>query len=79
MYPLNPSIVRLVALSMAHKLLMENTPDIVIIDPYYMKEMFLSTPRARAKVTRYIEDCFKVHSSKSIFLLPYFPESLQGN
>ena len=34
---------------------MENTPDIVIIDPYYMKEMFLSTPRAREKVMRYID------------------------
>ena len=65
---------RLVALSKVHQLIMENTPDIVIIDSYYLKEMFLSTPRARAKVMRYIEDCFKAHPSKSIFLLPYFPE-----
>ena len=74
MYALHPSMVRLVALSMAHQILKENTPGIAILDPYYMKEMFLSTPKGRAKASQYIGGFFGTHHEKNIFLMPYFPE-----
>jgi len=74
MKALHPSMVRLVALSMAHQLIKENTPNIAIIDPFYMQEMFVNTPKGKVVVTKYIKDFFMDHPSKNIFLMPYFPE-----
>ena len=74
MQALHPSIVRLVALSMTYRIKVERTPEIFIIDPYFMQEQFVTTPRGKIRVTKFIEDCFVNNPSKTIFLLPYFPE-----
>src|ERR1041384_6134429 len=74
MNALHPSMVRLVALSLAHQLIKENTRNVAIMDPFYMQEMFLNNPKGKVVATKYIEDFFADHPSKNIFLLPYFPE-----
>jgi hypothetical protein len=74
--PLHPSIVRLVALQMAHQIKMENTPGIVMVDPYYMQEMFVNNPEGRKSATGYLQKLFLDNASSPpcSFLLPYFPE-----
>ena len=74
MNALHPSMVRLAALSLAHQLIKENTPNIAIMDPFYMQEMFVNNPKGKVAVTKYIEDFFVDHPFKNIFLMPYFPE-----
>jgi hypothetical protein len=44
---LDPTLVRLVALSMSHQLMQENTPKLAILDPYYMKDIYLQTEGTR--------------------------------
>ena len=43
MKALHRSMVRLFVLSMAHRLINDNSPDIMIIDPFYMSECFVTT------------------------------------
>ena len=74
MQPLHPSIVRLVALSMAHQLCIEDTPVVAIMDPYYMQDIFMHDAKGRAKVSRYIKDFMVKHMSRKVMLMPYFPE-----
>lgn len=74
MNALHPSIVRLFALSMAYRIALENTPDIFVIDPYYMKEMSVNSYSGKVRVIKFIEDCFVNNPTKNTFLLPYFPE-----
>jgi hypothetical protein len=38
---LDPTLVCLVALSMSHQLMQENTLKVAILDPYYMKDIYL--------------------------------------
>ena len=74
MHALHPSIVRLVALSLAHQLCIEDTPGIAIMDPFYMQDIFLHDAKGKAKVARYIQNFMLAHMSKRIILMPYFPE-----
>ena len=75
MLPLHPSIVRLVALEMAHQIKLEDTLGILMVDPYYMQEMFVNNLEGRKSATRYLQKLFLDNASrKCSFLLPYFPE-----
>ena len=74
MKALHRSMVRLFVLSMAHRLINDNTPDIVIIDPFYMSDCFVNTTTGRTRMTKFIEDVFMANSTKNIFLMPYFPK-----
>ena len=49
MHALHPSIVRLVALSMAHQLCIKDTSGIAIMDPLYMQDTSCMTLRGRLK------------------------------
>jgi hypothetical protein len=69
---LNPTLVRLVALSMSHQLIQENTPKLTILDPYYMKDIYLQTEGTRQIVMNYITDFMVANKEKKIFLMPYF-------
>lgn len=71
---LDPTLVRLVALSMSHQLMQENTPKLAILDPYYMKDIYLQTEGTRQIVTNYITDFMVANKEKKIFLVPYFFE-----
>jgi hypothetical protein len=44
------------------------------MDLFYMDELFLSAPRNRAIVSKYIEDFMVANKDKDCFLMPYFPE-----
>jgi hypothetical protein len=75
MQSLHSSIVRLLTLSLAHQLSVENTRSIALVDPYYMQDMYLNNPKGRAKAAKYIQEVlYKNHMHKRIVLLPYFPE-----
>ena len=75
MKALHRSMVRLFVLSMAHQLLNDKSAgDIMIIDPYYMSDCYVSTPVGRTRVTKFIEDIFVANTRKNIFLMPYFPK-----
>jgi hypothetical protein len=60
--------------SLAHDIIVERRGKIVIMDPFYMDELFLSAPRNRAIVSKYIEDFMVANKDKDCFLMPYFPE-----
>ena len=64
----------MVALSIAHQLCIEETPQVTIMDPFYMQDIFMHNAKGRAKVKRYIQNFMKNHMFKKIHLMPYFPE-----
>ena len=45
LYPLHYTMVRLFSLSLATQIIRENTPGIAIVDPYYMRDGCLGSPR----------------------------------
>lgn len=71
---LDRSIVRLVSLSMAHDMVMENTPHIAIMDPYYMNEDYLRSHADRVLITTYITGFLIDNKDKNAILMPYFPK-----
>jgi hypothetical protein len=50
----------------------ENTPKVTILDPYYMKDIYLQTESTRQIVTNYIQDFMVANKENTIFLVPYF-------
>ena len=74
MNALSPSLFRLMALSMEHQILRENTPNTSVIDPFYMLDGWLQSPGGRRRATEFLESCFLKNDKKDTFLLPYFPE-----
>jgi hypothetical protein len=76
MFQMDKSLVRLISLSMAHNIIIERRGRVAIMDPFYMDEVFLSTPGNQAIVSKYIEDFMVDNKDKDCFLMPYFPESV---
>jgi hypothetical protein len=74
MFQMVKSLVRLISLSMVHDIIVERRGRIMIMDPFYMDELFLGTPVRRAIVSKYIEDFMVDNKDKDCFLMPYFPE-----
>jgi hypothetical protein len=74
MFRMDKILVRLISLSMAHDIIVERRGRIVIMDPFYMDELFLDAPRNQAIVSKYIEDFMLANKDKDCFLMPYFPE-----
>ena len=71
---LDPTVVCLVALKMAHDIMEESTPGVTIMDPFYMLEGTMANPWDRVLATRHIEQFPVANRNKEIFLIPYFPE-----
>jgi hypothetical protein len=71
---LDPTLVRLVALRMAHDIMEENTPGVAIMDPFYMLESIMASPGDRVLATKHIEQFLVANKNKEIFLMPYFPK-----
>jgi hypothetical protein len=71
---MDKSLVCLISLSMAHDFIVERRGRIVIMDPFYMDELFLGAPGNRAIVSKYIEDFMVDNKDKDGFLMPYFFE-----
>ena len=76
MHVLHPSIVRLLALSLAHQLCIEDTPGIAIMDPFYMQDIFLHNTKGKVKVTRYIQNFMLADMFNRIIFMPHFPEQV---
>jgi hypothetical protein len=74
MFWMDKSMVCLISLSMAHNIIIERRGRIMIIDPFYMDELFLGAPGNRAIVSKYIKDFMVANKDKDYFLMPYFPE-----
>jgi hypothetical protein len=74
MFWMDKSLVRLISLSMAHDIIVERRGRIVIMDPFYMDELFLGAPGNRVIVSKYIEDFMVDNKDKDCFLMPYFLE-----
>ena len=68
---LHHSFVRLYAISMTMKIIRENTPGIAIADPYYMRDIHLSTSGDRLNTVKYLHDLFQACISKDYILPPY--------
>ena len=72
--PLHHSFVRLYAISMTMKIIREITPGIAIADPYYMRDIHLTTTGDRLNVSKYLQNLFQACISKDSVLLPYIYE-----
>ena len=68
-------MVRLYALHLAMKIKRDNTPNIAIVDPYYMRDSQLAEGSGeRAMATTYIKQFLVNNKRKDVILLPFFPE-----
>ncbi|KAK1699493.1 hypothetical protein QYE76_016190 [Lolium multiflorum] len=73
MQQLDRNLVRLVSLSMAHDITMENTSHIAIMDPFYMTPA--TTQNEQAFLANYIKDFLVLNKDKQCFSIPYFRET----
>ncbi|KAK1678840.1 hypothetical protein QYE76_039688 [Lolium multiflorum] len=72
MQQLDRNLVRLLSLSMAHGIAMENTADIAIMDPFYMTPTVVQNEQAF--LAKYIKDFLVLNKDKKCFAIPYFRE-----
>ena len=74
LHPLHYTFVRLFSLSMEMRIIRDNTPDIVIVDPFYMRAKHLSSAGDRQVASSHLEGVILANADKDNFLVPYFPE-----
>ena len=74
LHPLHYTFVRLFSLSMEMRIIRDKTPDIVIVDHFYMRAKLLSSARDRQVVSSHLEDVSLANPDKDNFLVAYFPE-----
>ena len=73
-HPLQYTFIRLFSLSMEMRIIRHKTPDIVIVDPFYMRAKILGSVGDRQVAISYLEGVILVIPDKDNFLVPYFPE-----
>jgi hypothetical protein len=71
---LHRTVVQIVALSMASKIIRDGTPRVAIMDPFYVLESVLRVPGDWVIVKKQIEDFLVDNYKKEVILIPYFPE-----
>ena len=74
LHPLHYTFVRLFSLSMEMRIIRDKTPDIVIVDPFYMRAKLLSSAGDRQVASSHLEDVILANPNNDNFLVPYFPE-----
>ena len=74
LHPLHYTFVRLFSLSMEMRIIRDKTPDIVIVDPFYMRAKILGSAGDRQVTSSYLEGVILANPDKDNFLVPYFPE-----
>ena len=74
LHPLHYTFVRLFSLSMEMQIIRDKTPDIMIVDPFYMRAKLLSSAGDRQVASSHLEDVILANPDKDNFLVPYFPE-----
>ena len=71
---LHYTFVRLFSLSMEMRIIREKTPDIVIVDPFYMHAKLWSSAGGRQVASSHLKDVILANPDKDNFLVAYFPE-----
>ena len=72
---LDYNLVRLYALDMALQMKRDNSPDVVVADPYYMRDcQLLEGSETRTKAIEYLGRFMLTNKRKNYILLPVFPE-----
>ena len=74
LHPLHYTFVRLFSLSMEMLIIRDKTPDIVIVDPFYMRAKHLSGAGDRQVASSHLEDVILANPDKDNFLVAYFPK-----
>ena len=74
LHPLHYTFVRLFSLSMEMRIIRDKTPDIVIVDPFYMRAKILGSAGDRQVASSYLEGVILANQDRDNFLVPYFPE-----
>ncbi|XP_048535198.1 uncharacterized protein LOC125514002 [Triticum urartu] len=74
LHPLHYTFVRLFSLSMEMRIIRDKTPDIVIVDPFYMHAKILGSAGDRQVASSYLEGVILANQDKDNFLVPYFPD-----
>ena len=74
LHPLHYTFVRLFSLSMEMRIIRDKTPDIVIVDPFYMRAKILGSAGDRQVASSYLEGIILANQDKDNFPVPYFPE-----
>jgi hypothetical protein len=74
LHPLHYTFIRLFSLSMEMWIIRDKTPDIVIVDPFYMRAKLLDSAGDRQVASSYLEGVILANKDKDNFLVPYFPE-----
>ena len=59
---------------MQMRIIRDKTPDIVIVDPFYMCAKLLCSPGDRRLASDYLEGVIMANKDKDNFLVPYFLE-----
>ncbi|KAI4979506.1 hypothetical protein ZWY2020_016259 [Hordeum vulgare] len=75
LYLLHYTFIRLFSLSMEMCIIRDKTPDIVIVDPFYMRAKILGSVGDRQVPSSYLEGVILVNADKDNFLVPNFPSN----
>jgi hypothetical protein len=75
---LHDTFVRLFSLNIAMQIIRDKTPDIAIVDPYYMRDAVLKTEFGVRRAVKYLKGFLQQYSDKPSILVPYHPESDSG-
>ena len=74
LHPLHYTFIRLFSLSMEMWIIIDKTPDIMIVDPFYMRSKILGSVGDRQVTSSHLEGVTLANPDKVNFLVPYFPE-----
>ena len=74
LHPLHYTFVRLFSLSMEMRIIRDKTPDIVIVDPFYMRAKHLNSAGDRQVASSHLEGVILANPDKDNFLVDYFLE-----
>lgn len=74
LHPLHYTFVRLFSLSMEMRIIRDKIPDIVIVDPFYMRAKILGSAGDLQVASSYLEGIILANLDKDNFLVPYFPK-----
>ena len=74
LHPLHYTFVRLFSLSMEMRIIRDKTPDIVIVNPFYMHAKIMGSAGDRQVTSSHLEGVILANPDKDNFLVPYFPE-----
>ena len=74
LHPLHYTFIPLFSLSMEMRIIRDKNPDIVLVDPFYMRAKILGSAVDRQVASSYLEGVILANQDKDNFLVPYFPE-----